>query len=357
MCGSDSTKNPEGEKTPLPPDPVPPPPDSVPLPSGSVSSRDSVQVVNVYSGKASESEKDGIPAWLKEKFEEFKKSLTGGGDHGGRGQKASWQPLVSNSVLILILLVVVGQAAFQDFRPPTEERKDDNADRQLLMSMLTMMAARNQATVMAAPPAQGDASPKIVVMPVSLPSAPPSPATTAPSGTFQFKPLQIEVKTTTPAVSQEPTAPQPIEPPSANPIMITAWLDSDNKCQKKQTDDKRPLIYFAFVNNGTSAIWVKSIEGPNFGTVSDKAFADLKPTEGGTNPQQKVIYPGQTYTRTANCKESNLSRKAPGFASIGIQYRLKQDAKQVFVERAEFYVVPPTAPTRVGGFSGITDSN
>jgi hypothetical protein len=317
----------------------------------------------VYSDKASESQTDGIPAWLKEKFEDFKKSLTGGRDH-----KASWQALVTNSVLILILLVLVGQAAFQVFRPPSEERRDDNADRQLLMSMLTMMAARNQAAAVAPPPVQGDASPKIVVMPISLPSAPPSPATTAPAGKFQFEPLQIDVKTTspssdtgasssTPVVTQKPPESKPVELTSANPIMITAWLDSDNKC-KKSTEYNRPLIYFSFINDGTSAIWVESIEVPTFGSVNDKTLDDPKPTENQTQSQPEVIYPGETYTRTSNCSDSKignsiLSREAPGFVRLGIKYRLRLGAEPVLIERAEFYVVRPTAPTRVGGFSGI----
>jgi hypothetical protein len=343
-----------GEQTPLPPD--------------SISSRGPVQVVNVYSGKASECETYGIPAWLKEKFADFKKSLTGGGDHGGRGYKASWQPFVTNSVLILILLVVVGQAAFQALRPPTEERKDDNADRQLLVSMLAMMTARNQATVAAPPPVQSDAPPKIVVMPISLPSAPPSPATTVPSGKFQFEPLKIEVKTTspssdtgasstTPAVNQKPPEFKPVELTSANPIMINAFLDSDNKC-KKPTENNRPLIYFAFLNDGTSAIWIESIEIPTFRSADDKTFADPKTTETQIQSQPEVIYPGETYTRTSNCFDSTIgnsivSREAPGFVRLGIKYRLKQGAGPVLIERAEFYVAPPTAPTRVGGFSGM----
>lgn len=342
------------------------------LASDSIPSRGPVQVVNVYSGKASEGESGGIPAWLKEKFEDSKKSFAGSSEHGGHGYKSPWQPFVTDSLLILIFLVVVGQTAFQIFRPPPEERKDDNADRHLLMSMLTMMAARSQATVVAPPPTQSDASPKIVVMPISVPSPPASPAATGSAGKFQFEPLQIEVKTIptssdtgTPNPSQTGASTQleakSVQLPPGNPIKITVWFDADDKCKKIQ-DDNHPLIYFAFSNIGSSTIWIDSVVGPNLArSLDNKTLSNLLSPAIQKNPDGKpaeFIYPGETRIQSLNCADSRIngqtiSRDVPGFAVLEIRYHLEKVENPLLIAQAAFFLDPPTPPTLVGDFSGV----
>jgi hypothetical protein len=338
-------------------------------------SRGPVQVVNVYPGKVSEEEHGGIPDWLKEKLEELMKSLTGTGERSGHGHKTSSQPLVTNSLLILIFLVVIAQTALQILRPPPEEHKDDNGDRQVLMSMLTMMAARSQAPVVAPPAPQTDASPKIVVVPVSIPSAPASPATTG-STKFQFEPLQIEVKTTSTSTdtgipnppqigASRPTESHSIQLAPGNPIKITAWFDVNNKCRKKQDDD-RTLLYFAISNVGASAIWIDSVFGPKFEKSLVPTWGyDLLSQQNSTSDNRKpteFIYPGETRIKSASCADTKIgdetiSREAPGFAVLEIRYHLDKIDNPLLIAQAAFFLDPPTLPTLVGDFNRIPADN
>ena len=335
----------------------------------SIPSSGPVQVVNVYSGKVSEGEQVGIPDWLKDKFEEFKKFLMEAGGHGGRSGRFSLQSLLSNALLVLILLVVLGQAAYVIYKPPPEQPKDDSADRQLLMSMLTMMAARSQTPVVVPPPAQCDASPKVVVVPVSTPSASASTGTPAK---VQLEPLQIEVKTTSdlkgggvsdtaqlaPQKQGESKLPQ-LAP--ENPVRITAWFASENKCKKIQ-DDNRPFIYFAFSNVGSSTVLIDSIEGPMFSpSLGSKGLAGFFASDSpavSTGKETQVIYPGETRNQAVTCVDirsggTTISKNAPAVVVLGISYHLVSAGTPVQFERAAFFLAPLTAPTVIAASSGV----
>jgi hypothetical protein len=348
----------------------PPPPDTGPNPSTgqSVPSQSPVQVVNVYSGAASEQERNGLFEWLKEKIEELARGATGTtpgrGNHRGKPQL---QPLITNSVLLLILIVTLAQFGFELYNAPKEVRQDDGEERQLLTTVLTALAAESRAnsTVPAAP--QGDSVPKIVVMPITVPSPASTQPQIAPEAPVrvQFEPAQVEVRVkaetgeTGGSAGKEPNPPEKlIELPSTKSINITTWFDADFRC-KSPLDGHQPFLHMGYRNIGNTIVWIDAIKYSNLTSTPEPMSQDCDSTAQSSS-EKDVIYPSETRMETLNCdgswvsdgkNHSALSGKAPGYLSLCVKYHLKYGLKPNesphFVDRATFYLSPPNPPDRV----------